>query len=442
MQPSQCRSWCTAPRVLALILWQAGGVCAAAQTWVSEYPQARAQATQSCKQPIGIDCQQALRKLAQLLDGRIDIVHRMAQVNAALGLKAESLANLELYARSRVDLGDPQLDPAFAPLRATPRFAALERRYKAGILATGSYRQLATIPDVNLIAEDLGVDPRDGARYVSSVHTGAIWKLDAAGHWSVAMAASDLSAWGAYALAIDASRDRIWIGSVAGAVSPPYQSSDSGRSVILRVGLREHGSPRRYELHDGLPHAFGDMALGEHGEVYVSDGVGGGVYRIGAADEAQLEVLCAPGQMRSPQTPVVLPGGQRLLVPDYARGIAIVTLSKPGEVSWLPHPPELALYGIDGMYLRGHTLIAIQNGTVPERLLLLHLDAALSRVTSWTVALSGAAGLGDPTHGVVRGDRFEFISKSGWDRVADDGGLAKAGASNPAIWSIALPTGN
>jgi hypothetical protein len=439
MPLSKCRSWCAAPRVLALVLWQAGAVFAAAPSWVSEYPQARAQAAKSCMQPSAIDCQQALQKLARLLDGRIDIVYRLAQVNAARGLKAASLGNLELYARSRVDLGDPQLDPMFAPLRATPRFAALERRYKAGILATGSYRLLATIPDANLITEDLAIDPRDGARYVSSVRTGAIWRLDAAGHWSEGVAAADLSAWGAYALAIDARRDRVWIGSVAGAVSPPYPSSDAGRSVIVRMGLQDHGSPRRYELHDGLPHAFGDMALGEQGEVYVSDGVGGGVYRIGAADEAQLEVLCAPGQMRSPQTPVVLPGGQRVFVPDYTRGIAIVTLSKPGEVSWLPHPPELALYGIDGMYLHGHTLIAIQNGTVPERLLLLHLDATLSRVTSWAVALSGAAGLGDPTHGVVRGDRFEFISNSGWDRVADNGNLSEAGASNPAIWSIALP---
>ena len=439
MHPSKCRSWRAAPRILALVLWQAAAVCAAAQSWVSEYPQVREQTAKSCQPPAGMECQQNLRKLTRLLDGRIDIVYRLAQMDAALGLQAASLANLELYARSRVDLGDPQLDAMFAPLRATPRFAALERRYKSGILATGSFRQLATIPDANLIAEDLAIDPRDGARYVSSVRTGTIWKLDSSGHWSVAIAAADLSAWGAYALAIDARRDRIWIGSVAGAVSPPYPSSDSGRSVILRVGLHNHGSPRRYELRDGLPHAFGDMALGEQGEVYVSDGVGGGVYRIGAADDAQLEVLCAPGLMRSPQTPVVLPGGQRLFVPDYTRGIAIVDLSKSGKVSWLPHPPELALYGIDGMYLHGHTLIAIQNGTVPERLLLLHLDAALSRVTSWAVALSGVAGLGDPTHGVVRAGQFEFISNSGWDRVADDGSFSGADASNPAIWSIALP---
>jgi hypothetical protein len=296
------------------------------------------------------------------------------------------------------------------------------------------------MPATDLVAEDLAIDPRDGTRYVSSVHTGAVLKLDRAGHWSVAFSATDLAAWGAYALALDAPRDRLWIGGVAGAISPPYPSSDAGRSAVLRLDLQGHAPPRRYELHDGQPHAFGDMALGEHGEVYVSDGVGGGVYRIGADDEAKLEELRAPGLMRSPQTPVVLPGGKRLLVPDYTRGIAVLDLRKSGGISWLAHPPELALYGIDGMYLHGRTLIAIQNGTNPERLVLLHLDAALTRVTSWTVALSGAPGLGDPTHGAVRGDQFEFISNSGWDRVADDGSISSsAAATHPAIWSIALP---
>jgi hypothetical protein len=35
------------------------------------------------------------------------------------------------------------------------------------------------------------------------------------------------------------------------------------------------------------------------------------------------------------------------------------------EVAWLTHQPELALFGIDGFYWQGHTLIAIQNGTPP-----------------------------------------------------------------------------
>jgi hypothetical protein len=197
---------------------------------------------------------------------------------------------------------------------------------------------------------------------------------------------------------------------------------------------------RRYELADGREHALGDMALGADGTVYVSDGLGGGVYRIEPEAKAQLALLVPAGLLRSPQTPVPLPDGRRLLVPDYSRGIAVIDLKRPGAMAWLAHDPGLALYGIDGLYLRGQELIAIQNGTVPERLLLLRLDPGFTRVTSWSVLLARAAGLGDPTHGFVAGRQFQFIANSGWDRVDEHGQLDPAAAAeNPAIWGIELP---
>jgi hypothetical protein len=164
------------------------------------------------------------------------------------------------------------------------------------------------------------------------------------------------------------------------------------------------------------------------------------VYRIGTAAEAGLEALVSPGALRSPQNPVPLPDGKRLLVADYSRGIAVINLERPNSISWLGHGPELAVYGIDGLYLNGRTLIAVQNGTVPERLLFMQLDRSLARVVHWRVALARTPGLGDPTHGVVRKNQFEFISNSGWDRVDEQGRFNQnAAASPPAIWSVALP---
>jgi hypothetical protein len=45
----------------------------------------------------------------------------------------------------------------------------------------------------------------------------------------------------------------------------------------------------------------------------------------------------------------------------------------------------------------------------------------------------------DPTHGVMVGDTFYFIARSGWDRVRDNGTLAPAGADDaPMVRRIAL----
>jgi len=424
--------------VLAAVL-RFGPCVAATESWVLEYPRVADQAEHDCARPELRDCRAELLRLAALLDNRVDILYRLAKVEAALGHSASSLGYLQSYARSQLDFGDPDAQPEFQALRSNPRFQRLEQSYRAGLGARGTHRQLAVAPDADLIAEDLTVDRRTGTRYVSSVHQGKVLALDAAGHWSDFAGPAALSAWGIYALAADAAHARLWISTVAGEVSPPFQAADRGRSAVLRISLDSGHVEQRYELQDGRPHAFGDFALGAHGELYMSDGVGGGLYRIGPEPGAALTAIVGPGAMRSPQTPVPLPDGTRLLVADYSRGIAIVNLREGSGVSWLRHAPELAVYGIDGLYLHGKTLIAIQNGTLPERVLFLQLDPSFTQILGWRVALARTPGLGDPTHGIIRGDRFEFISNSGWDRVDEQGRFNRAPAATAAaLWSIGL----
>ncbi len=430
--------------LLSFVLWPAvflnAQAAASAESWVSEYPRLAALAEQECSRPPLDDCRRELLRIAKLLDDRTDIVYRLAKLEAKLGHAEASLRYLNSYARSQLDLGDPATEAEFKEMLAGKDFKRLEEIYRAGLVPTGAHLQVALAPAPDLIAEDLAIDTQSGTRFLSSVHLNKVLALDGAGNWNDYLGPSALSAWGIYALSVDAVRNRLWISSVAGEVSPPFRAEDKGRSAVLRFDLRHRTEERRYELHDGQAHAFGDMALGSQGQLYVADGVGGGVYRIGAAADAALETLVSPGAMRSPQTPVPLPDGKRLLVADYSRGIAVINLKRPNSISWLGHDPELAVYGIDGLYLNGSTLIAVQNGTVPERLLFIQLDRSLSRVLHWRVALARTAGLGDPTHGVVRKNQFEFISNSGWDRVDEQGRFNQnAAASPPAIWSIALP---
>ena len=93
---------------------------------------------------------------------------------------------------------------------------------------------------------------------------------------------------------------------------------------------------------------------------------------------------------------------------------------------WVTHGDDVALNGLDGLYLRSaRELIAVQNGTVPPRVLRLRLDDTGDRVLFAEVLARGAALLGDPTHGALvsdgAGDAFVLLAHSGWGVFGADG---------------------
>jgi hypothetical protein len=168
--------------------------------------------------------------------------------------------------------------------------------------------------------------------------------------------------------------------------------------------------------------------------------VQGAVYVIRSPADS-LETLVPEGWLRSPQTPAVTPDRTRLMVADYSLGIAAVDLATR-RVSWLGHRRDVALTGIDGLYFSGTSLVAIQNGIQPERLIKLELNDAMTRVDNYQVLQQNTPGLGDPTHGVLVDDEFHFIANSGWDRVNESNPSGPMGAgSPPQVMKIRLAKG-
>jgi hypothetical protein len=97
------------------------------------------------------------------------------------------------------------------------------------------------------------------------------------------------------------------------------------------------------------------------------------------------------------------------------------------QVRWLSMGGRFALNGIDGLYFDRGRLIAVQNGTSPERVVAFTLDPSFTRIESETIIERSTGTLGDPTHGVVVDNDFYYIANSEWDAV-DDHGNMKPGA--------------
>ena len=293
---------------------------------------------------------------------------------------------------------------------------------------------ILVIPDSSLIAEDVAWDPRTRTWYVSSVRHRKVIAIGPDGVSRDFIPTGSGGLWSAFAIALDTARDLLWVTSAATREGLDTPASDLGRTALFSFQLGSGRLVSRHELpRDSIPRALADLDLLEDGRLVVSDSRGGGVYLL---DAAGLRPLVAPRTFRSPQEPAAIPGTPFVLVPDYSRGLALVNLES-GRVTWLLAPADLDLKGIDGMRFRGRTLIAVQNGLQPNRVVRLDLDDQYRRVTSWEPLIAGVGGLREPTHGVVIADDFVFIANSGWDHVGDDGDLLPGEPpARPMLWRI------
>lgn len=408
-----------------LLAWVGFGSLCFGQSWVDEYPKEAAAMNKACAAKEYAVCREHLLKLEELLDGRVDIVYRLAKVDAALGNKDAALAGLETYSKSGLTFADPATTAEFASWKSDPKFASVVDRLKAAREPRSASKLFLTLPEADLIAEDIAYDDRDAKFYVSSVRHSKILTLDKAG----ASTEFAHTAWPILAVGIDPKRRVLWASTVALAEGIGFKKEDEGKSALLKYSLDNGSLLKRYDVKDPSKHALGDLTIGANGDVFVSDGEGA-VYWVNHAKD-MLQILVPKGEFRSPQTPALSPDGRRLFVPDYTRGIGIVDLAIK-KTTLLQHPKELSLGGIDGMYLSGKMLIAIQNGTAPERLIRMTLDASLARVIEWETIEANWPGLGDPTHGVVVGREFYFLANSGWDHMAEDGSVKPGEKFEPA----------
>jgi sugar lactone lactonase YvrE len=359
-----------------------------------------------------------------LLNGAPHALLEIARAQVHLGNLDAALQEIRQFAAMGQAAELSAVSPDFAPLVASPAFGEI----RAAMVANGQPVAMAAtavvLPDAMLLAEDLDYDAQTRRFYVTSVRQKKIIVTDASGGGRDFAAAPD--SWPLVAIKVDARRGRVWATEVAMQDLNFSAQADWGRSALLCYDLHTGKLLRRVE---GPPHSgLGDMTLARDGAVVVSDGDGGGVYRLGAADSS-LQRLDG-GDFISPQTPALHPDGKHIFVPDYVRGIGVLDVATR-QVSWLATQGRFALNGIDGLYFDHGRLLAVQNGTSPERVVAFTLDPTLRRVLRATVIERATPSLGDPTHGVVSGGRFYYIANSGWD-VIDEHGALKAGATASA----------
>lgn len=365
------------------------------------------------------------RSLRDLLNGAPNSQLEVARAELQLGETQAGLRDLAVFARMGQTVDPTHIFPAIASLPDQDALRNVQQTLEANRGAISRASTAFLLADPALLAEDIDYDPYSQRFFISSVRLGKIVTADLHGASRDFARAPD--GWPLLALKVDAKRGLVWATEVALQSFVFAPEGDWGRSALVCYALKDGKLLRRVEGPKGS--ALGDMLITPLGEVIVSDGEGGGIYRLPANGSA-LERLDS-GDFISPQTAAPHPDGKHLFVPDYLRGIGVLDPTS-GRVDWLPMKNHFALNGIDGLYVIEGALVAVQNGTAPERVVIFRLNDALSDITSETIIERATPTLGDPTHGVIVGTAFYYIANSGWDAIDEHGNLKPGAKPSPA----------
>lgn len=361
-------------------------------------------------------------KLQQLLNDSPNTWLNLARGEMHAGDIDQALTAVERFVAMCQSADLLLTSPELAALRGNPKFAAVRQNMAANNSPVSKATAVFDIAEPGFVAEDMDYDPHSRRFFITSIQKQKIISVDSKGNAADFAAAPDH--WPMMAVKVDSQRRLLWVTEVALNGFASVAKADWGKSAILCYNLN-HG--KLLQRIDGPPDsALGDMVLLNNGDPLISDGQGGGVYRLHRADK-ELERV-DDGSFLSPQTAALHPDGNHVFVPDYLRGIGILDLTTK-QVRWIAMENKYALNGVDGLYFRKGGLLLTQNGTSPERVIEFKLDASLSRIVSSREIERATQTLGDPTHGVVVDHDFYYIANSGWDTLNDDGtvkGDAKA----------------
>ncbi len=346
------------------------------------------------------------------------LIYNLAAAYALNGASEKALDGIKRLA----DMGlviEIDREPRFMTLSENLRFKALRAQFATNARPVNAARRAFTIEDKTLIAESLAYDPKTETFYVGSVHKGKIVAIDRNGVTTDLSAPSD-GLWSVLGMRVDAKRRILWVCSTAFPQMKGYTTSDKGRAGVFKYDLSTGKLLKTFILPSGEDHALGDLIISENGDVYITDSISPVIYKI-AANSSSIEEYLRSKAFSSLQGLAFDRSGKDLFVADYSKGIFRVNMETKGIVQLKPSANVTAL-GIDGIYQYEGSLIAVQNGVNPNRIV--RLSISNDKILASETLEANHPDFEEPTLGVLDGEILYFVANSQWNKVNEKAELA------------------
>jgi len=374
----------------------------------------------------------ALEKRALALEPEnLRWLYNVACGESLRGNTQEAVRRLDQLLAQKVDLG-AETDPDFDGIRKTPEWAGFASRL-AELRKPLARSQIAfTLTDPAIVATGIAVDPATGTTYIASVRQRKILRRTRQGAVSDFIQQGQDGFMSGNSLAIDSPRHLLYATTAAAPYMLGYQKEDSGRTGLFAFDLKSGKLARKAMLAaDGKRHLLNALAVDHTGNVYISDTGASGIYllRPGAGS---LETFIPASGFTATQGLAFSRDERTLYVADYVDGLWAVDVATRSKHR-LEAPSGVWLFGMDGLSRAGDSLISVQIGPKPERVLRLQLNPngkSLTKVETLEMARTEYEG---PIQGVVAGNDFLYVANSQLDLGDGRTGAFAAERARPTI---------
>jgi hypothetical protein len=306
-----------------------------------------------------------------------------------------------------------------APLIAADLAAQLRPRFAANALPLAASSVETSIPADHHLIEGIAWDAAGNRLFVGSVVDRQLLVREG-DRWRAVPLPAEVG--GVFGMGIDPSRRLLWLTSNVVDQVPRPETAFRGLLALdlatLRV-VRRLGLPA-----DSQP---GDLAIGPDGTVYASSR--GEVYSARPGAD-HMEPLFGNSRMTSTQGIFVSADGARVYAADYDRGLGVYDIASR-RLYRLRAPQPAMLDGIDGLAGYHGDLIAIQNGTRPNRIIRIRLAPGGLVIAGITVLERNHPAWGEPTLGAIAEGRLLYIANGQWDRYGAGGQVTGEGPTLP-----------
>jgi len=352
----------------------------------------------------------ALERLTAVLPNTGELKLALASVYAERG---ESSKTYDLLLRMQqqgfgYDLSN---NPSFSKVAGTRVWTYIVENLSANLKPFGEGKTAFTLPKGDYLFESLAFDPKRKQFLAGSVREGKIYLVGKDGKLQDFIAPdADNGLWSVYAMAIDAEHDALYVASTSSVYFKGFKQGDYGKAGVFKFKLSSGKLTKKYLLApDNQPRTLSSIAIGKNGQVFAADGLRNTIYRL---DGDALKPMVENPKLTSIRGLAVSGDGKQLYFADYALGIFGVDLAagKGFDLDYAGN--KLVLGGIDGLYWYDNTLVVIENGMSPKRVMRLQLEENGRKVGNVMPLDVANAAFTLPTYGAIDGDGLYFVANS------------------------------